>query len=85
MCLHKGAKHLSFLRNLVVTEDREATFYLFIYGCAGCSALHGPSDGRELGLLSSGGAQASLCGDFSCCRAQALRRVWASVVAAPGR
>lgn len=41
--LHRGAKHLSFLLNLVVTEDREATFYLFIYGCAGCSVLRGPS------------------------------------------
>lgn len=42
MCLHKGAKQLSFLLNLVVTEDREAGFYVFIYGCAGCSVLHGP-------------------------------------------
>lgn len=41
--LHRGAKHLSFLLNLVVTEDREATFYLFIYGCAGRSVLRGPS------------------------------------------
>ena len=40
VCLHKGAKQLSFLLNLV-TEDREAGFYVFIYGCAGCSVLHG--------------------------------------------
>ena len=43
VCLHRGAKHLSFLLNLVVTKDREATFCLFIYGCAGCLVLRGPS------------------------------------------
>ena len=36
-----------------------------------------------MGLLSSCGAQASHCGGFSCCRAQALD-AWASVVAACG-
>ena len=41
-------------------------------GCSNC--------GRQ-GLLSSCGVQASHCGSFSCCRAQALG-VWASVVVA---
>ena len=37
----------------------------------------------EWGLLSSCGAQASHCGGFSCCTAQAVG-TWASVVAAQG-
>ena len=84
--LHRGAKHLSFLLNLVVPEDREATFYLFIYLwlCWMFGAARAFSDCSELRLLSSGGVQPSLGGDFRC-RAQALGCVWASVVAAPGR
>ena len=38
--------------------------YLYIFGCAGCLLLHW--------LLCSCRALASRCGDFSCCRAQAL-------------
>ena len=41
-------------------------FYLFIYGGAGSSLLHG--------LFSNCGVQASHCDGFSCCRTQALGR-----------
>ena len=38
---------------------------------------------KDQGLLSSWGARVSLCGGFSCCRAQPLGS-WVSVVAAQG-
>ena len=45
---------------------------LFIFGCAGSLLLRaGFSNCRELGLLSSSRAQASHCGGFSRCEAQA--------------
>ena len=45
--------------------------FLFIFGCAGSSLLHGLFSSRsKQGLLSSCGAQASRC--FSHCGAQAL-------------
>ena len=50
--------------------------YLFIFGCAGSSLGHAD-------FLSSCGVQASHCGGFSCCGAQALG-AWASVVVAHG-
>ena len=47
--------------------------YLFIFGCAGSSLLHGLfSSCCEWGPLSSCSAQASPCRVFSCCRAWAL-------------
>ena len=46
--------------------------HLFIFGCAGSSLLRGLfSSSGEQGLLSSCGAQASHCGGFSGCTAQA--------------
>ena len=59
-------------------------FYLFIFGCVGSSLLRA----GFLLLWRAGatllcGEQASHCGGFSCCRAQALG-VWASVVVARG-
>ena len=49
--------------------------YHYFFGCTGFSNC------REQGLLSSSYARASLCGAFSCCRAQALG-MWASEVLA---
>ena len=65
-------------------------FNLFIFGCAGASVLHGPfSKGNKQRLLFI--AQASHCGGFSCCRAQALGHVgfsscsvWAQQLRFPG-
>ena len=56
--------------------------YIFIYGCVGSSLLcMGFLQLRQGGATLSCGAQASHCGGFSCCRAQALG-TWASVVVA---
>ena len=50
-----------------------ATMSVFIFGCAGslllCQLF---SSCGKWGLLSSCGARASHCGDFSCCRVRAL-------------
>ena len=54
--------------------------YSFMFGCAGSSLLCWLfSSCGDRGLLSFFGVQASHCGGFSCCRAQA-RGTWASVV-----
>ena len=47
----------------------------FIFDCAGSSLQHGLFSSGERGLLSIRGMQASRCGGFSYCRAQALGHV----------
>ena len=50
--------------------------YLFIFGCAGlCCCTQASSSCSKQKILSSCGAWASHCIDFSCCRAQALGSV----------
>ena len=46
--------------------------YFFIFGCAGLHCVWAFSSYGERGPLSSRGAQVSLCGGFSCFRAQVL-------------
>ena len=72
----------------VLKSDKACAFfkknYLFIFGCIGCSLLHtGFLQLRQAGATFSCSPQASHCGGFSCCGAQALG-VWASVVVARG-
>ena len=58
------------------------SIYLFIYGCIGSSLLHaGFSLVAASGSFSSFQCEASHCGGFSCCGAQALG-AWASAVVA---
>ena len=64
MCIFLKMYHaFSFLKNL----------YLFIFGCAGSSLLHGLfSSCGEQELVSICSVWVFYCGDFSCCRALAL-------------
>ena len=56
-CWHILMPFVFFLNNCV---------YLFVFGCAGSSLLHGPFSGlSEQGLRSSCGAQACHCSGFS--------------------
>ena len=56
--------------------------YLFIFGCVGSSLLcTGFLYLQRVGVTLRCGEQASHCGGFSCCGAQALG-AWASVVVA---
>ena len=58
--------------------------YSFIFGCAGSSLLRaGFLQLQRVGATLRCSVQASHCGGFSCCRAQAVV-VWASIVVARG-
>ena len=63
---------------------KNKSIYLFIFGCIGSSLLlMGFLYLHRAGATLRCGAQASPCGGFSCCGAQALG-AWASVVVARG-
>ena len=67
----------SFLKNFL-------KFYLFIFGCIGCSLLcAGFLQLRRAGATLCCGARASHCSGFPCCGTWALG-TWASAVAARG-
>ena len=55
------------------------SFFLLLAALGLCCYRWGFSSCREQGLLSSCGAQASLCGGFSCCGAQVLGHAGSAV------